>query len=519
MGQCYELLDTDTQGQAVYAAKIVPQSQLVTSLRKQRLMNEIEIHRSLAHPHIVGFHDFFENKNYVYILLHLCRQKTLRELHEKRKTLTEPEVRYFLKQIVLAVQHLHNQKVIHCDLKLGNLFLNDDLEVKLGDSNHSTRVEVEGERKHTLCCGTPIYIAPEFFSDNGYSYELDIWSIGCILYTLLVGKHPFEAEFVEDIWQRIMRNDYHVPSHISPEARILIKKLLHPNPSTRPTPADILNDPFLTSGYMPTRLPQICHTIGPEMVALQQQGVPPENTSDSHLLSLLIQLSVCIDSRPAEKTPDNYGDAEDPASVPIFWVSRWVVDSDTYAIGYQLCDNSVGVWFNDYTRLLLGADGESVQYINRNLCVEFTLSSPPVSLNKKVTLLKKCWSYMSENLLEAGGSAGERPIDKGLKLPYLRAWFRTRSAIILHLSNGTLQINFQDHTKIIICPLMSVVSYISDDKSFRNFRLPLIGCHGCSKELYSRLRYGKMMTERLIAELDSQSSKVSTENQPTPRQS
>ena len=72
IGQFYELLDTDTEVQAVYAAKIVPQSQLVTSLRKQRLTNEIEIHRSLAHPHIVGFHDFFENKNYVYILLHLC---------------------------------------------------------------------------------------------------------------------------------------------------------------------------------------------------------------------------------------------------------------------------------------------------------------------------------------------------------------------------------------------------------------------------------------------------------------
>ena len=79
------------------------------------------------------------------------------------------------------------------------------------------------------------------------------------------------------------------------------------------------------------------------------------------------------------------------------------------------------------------------------------------------------------------------------------------------------QINFfQDHTKIIICPLMSAVSYISEDKSFRNFRLPLIERHGCSKELYSRLRYAKTMTERLIAKMDSQSSKVSTEHQPTP---
>ena len=86
-----------------------------------------------------------------------------------------------------------------------------------------------------------------------------------------------------------------------------------------------------------------------------------------------------------------------------------------------------------------------------------------------------------------------------------------------HTHTHTPQINFfQDHTKIIICPLMSAVSYISEDKSFRNFRLPLIERHGCSKELYSRLRYAKTMTERLIAKMDSQSSKVSTEHQPTP---
>ena len=125
---------------------------------------EIEIHRSLSHNHVVGFHGFFEDKNHVYILLELCRRRSLMELHKRRKALTEPEVRYYLKQTLLSVKYLHDEKVrinitcihtfnvyyiqvIHRDLKLGNLFLNDNLDVKLGDFGLATKVETEGERK------------------------------------------------------------------------------------------------------------------------------------------------------------------------------------------------------------------------------------------------------------------------------------------------------------------------------------------------------------------------------------
>jgi len=72
---------------------------------------EIDIHRSLGHIHVVGFHGFFEDKDHVYILLELCRRRSLMELHKRRKALTEPEVRYFLKQTLLAVKYLHDRKV------------------------------------------------------------------------------------------------------------------------------------------------------------------------------------------------------------------------------------------------------------------------------------------------------------------------------------------------------------------------------------------------------------------------
>jgi polo-like kinase 1 len=132
---------------------------------------------------------------------------------------------------------------------------------------------------YSTLCGTPNYIAPEVLSKKGHSYEVDIWSIGCILYvdpynitstwhciymilsltlcryTLLVGKPPFETESLKDTYQRIKRNEYRIPSHISPSARSLITRLLRADPATRPTPQDILQDPFLTAGFIPARLP------------------------------------------------------------------------------------------------------------------------------------------------------------------------------------------------------------------------------------------------------------------------
>ena len=95
--------------------------------------------------------------------------------------------------ILLALKYLQSNRVIHRDLKLGNLFLNDKMEIKLGDFGLATKLDFEGERKRTIC-GTPNYIAPEIIDGkNGHSYEVDVWSLGVIMYALLVGKPPFET--------------------------------------------------------------------------------------------------------------------------------------------------------------------------------------------------------------------------------------------------------------------------------------------------------------------------------------
>lgn len=93
------------------------------------MMQEVSIHRRLSHPHVVKMEGCFEDADNVYVLLELCERRSLMELHKRRRAVTEPEARYFIHQIVLACDYLHSNKIIHRDLKLGNLFLNDEMQV------------------------------------------------------------------------------------------------------------------------------------------------------------------------------------------------------------------------------------------------------------------------------------------------------------------------------------------------------------------------------------------------------
>ncbi|PIO60812.1 kinase domain protein [Teladorsagia circumcincta] len=156
--RCYELTNAATN--ELFAGKIVSKTLLVKPYQREKMTQEVQIHRNLSHPHVVQLYNFFEDSDNVYITLELCARRSLMELHKRRRSVTEPEARYFVHQVCLAVDYLHDKKVIHRDLKLGNLFLNGDLQVKIGDFGLATTVDMEGERKKTLC-GTPNYIARE----------------------------------------------------------------------------------------------------------------------------------------------------------------------------------------------------------------------------------------------------------------------------------------------------------------------------------------------------------------------
>ncbi len=166
---------------------------------------------------------------------------------KQRKRFTENETRFFLRQIVEGIGYLHSNKIIHRDLKLANLLLSD-MQVKIGDFGLAAKLEHDNDRKKTVC-GTPNYIAPEILLGRKgvtHSYECDIWSIGVIMYTMIVGKPPFETTQIELTYERILNNQYTFPSEvpISEEAIQLIRAMLAPVPEKRPTPSAILAHPF-----------------------------------------------------------------------------------------------------------------------------------------------------------------------------------------------------------------------------------------------------------------------------------
>lgn len=166
------------------------------------------------------------------------------ELLKRRKVLTEPEVRFFTTQICGAIKYMHSRRVIHRDLKLGNIFFDSNYNLKIGDFGLAAVLANESERKYTIC-GTPNYIAPEVLmgKHSGHSFEVDIWSLGVMLYALLIGKPPFQARDVNTIYERIKCRDFSFPRDkpISDEGKILIRDILSLDPIERPSLTEIMD--------------------------------------------------------------------------------------------------------------------------------------------------------------------------------------------------------------------------------------------------------------------------------------
>lgn len=236
--------------------------------QRDKMTQEINIHKSLSHPNIVRFLSFFDDVHNVYIVLELCKQRSMMELHKRRPVVTDYECRFYIHQILDGVRYLHDSRIIHRDLKLGNLFLNDKLNVKIGDFGLATRIEFDGERKKTLC-GTPNYIAPEILNKKGHSFEVDIWSIGCVMFTLLVGQPPFETKTLKDTYSKIRKCEYRLPHSLRKSAAQMIMDMLQSDPAKRPSVHKCVQYDFLTQHFIPKSLPVSCLTLEPRLDQLE----------------------------------------------------------------------------------------------------------------------------------------------------------------------------------------------------------------------------------------------------------
>lgn len=235
-GKCYEFQNTITGRR--YAAKVISKTKIIK--KSQTLPNEIEIHSNLSHPSIVTLYYYFDDEINWYLILEYCRNGTLKQMLTERSVLTVSEVRYFMYQLLHASKYLHDNHIIHGDLKLQNILLNDNMKIKVGDFGLSSQFE-DGELMTTIC-GTLSYMAPEILLKVGYDYKVDVWALGCIMYALLIGYLPFRGKINKE--QKILAGKYDIPPNVPDPAQKLLKKLLEPNPDIRPNCREILKDYF-----------------------------------------------------------------------------------------------------------------------------------------------------------------------------------------------------------------------------------------------------------------------------------
>jgi polo-like kinase 1 len=211
-------------------------------------LKEAIIHASLRNNNIVKLYDYFEcEKNEkLYLILEFCENRDLSDLVKKRSKLTEIEVQYYIRNLINALKYLHEEKnIVHCDLKPGNIFLTDKLEVKLGDFGLAKRLTSDHIPANNG--GTIHYMAPESFKKSKCSYKIDIWAVGVIMYYLLTGEPPFTGDKnnKNEIETKINLCKYDYPQDIviSKIAKDLIRQILKKDPNERPT----LNQIFLYS--------------------------------------------------------------------------------------------------------------------------------------------------------------------------------------------------------------------------------------------------------------------------------
>ena len=220
--------------------------------------------------------------------------------------------------------------MLHRDLKLGKLLLTEKLDVKLADFVLATILEYEGERKRTIC-GTPNYIAPEVLEGN-HSYEADIWSLGVILYTLLVGYPPFQTSNIKTTYKRIKSSVYAFPDYIplSTEAKDLISLILVNDPSSRIDLNSIFGHNFFTKNEIPTFIPLSSLAIPPHDSCFKQSQIEKNKSFEFPELST--------------------SSSEELKIIEGVWVEKWIKNGSS--IGYFLNNFMVGVCFDDDTQII-----------------------------------------------------------------------------------------------------------------------------------------------------------------------
>lgn len=230
----------------LHAMKILKKESIERKHQQKHVKVERDVLINIDHPFVIKFFYSFQNERKLFFVLEYCPGGELFNLLQKRKRFNDDQARFYAAQMVLALEHLHSKDIIYRDLKPENVLIDKEGYIRITDFGLS-RMGINDQTVAKSICGTPEYLAPEIIMKIGYGKVVDWWTLGSILYEMLVGIPPFYTQSREELFERIKFANPKYPSFLKPKARKMIESLLKKDPSKRlgsKGADEIKNDPW-----------------------------------------------------------------------------------------------------------------------------------------------------------------------------------------------------------------------------------------------------------------------------------
>ncbi|XP_037542961.1 serine/threonine-protein kinase SIK1 [Nematolebias whitei] len=271
------------------AIKIIDKTRLNPS-NLEKIYREVQIMKLLNHPHIIKLYQVMETKDMLYIVTEYAKNGEMFDHLTSNGRMSEDEARKKFWQILTAVDYCHRHHIVHRDLKTENLLLDANMNIKLADFGFGNFYKA-GEPLSTWC-GSPPYAAPEVFEGKEYEGpQLDVWSLGVVLYVLVCGSLPFDGPSLPALRQRVTEGRFRIPFFMSQDCENLVRKMLVVDPARRITVAQIkqhrwmLSDPSAANQTLSHSLTEYNSNLGdysePVLTIMNTLGIDRQRTIES----------------------------------------------------------------------------------------------------------------------------------------------------------------------------------------------------------------------------------------------
>jgi 5'-AMP-activated protein kinase catalytic alpha subunit len=228
------------------AIKIINKLKMTEPDDMERLARELKIMQEVSHPHIVQMYEVLQTPRDLHLVLEFASGGELFKYISTHHRVRETEACRFFQQALSGLEYLHSIGIAHRDLKPENLLLDHHKNIKIADFGLSNYY-AQGARLNTAC-GSPCYAAPEKIAGKPYdAAKADLWSMGVILYTMLVGALPFDDPNTHKLYKKIAAGHFYMPDYLSEHGKDLLLSMIHTNPTTRASFAKLKSHPWYST--------------------------------------------------------------------------------------------------------------------------------------------------------------------------------------------------------------------------------------------------------------------------------